>query len=324
MSQPTLHGYDHGNENSKISTDPDDDDHNIYRPAKDISLAEDGLEDPDCIIHKIKLKNMNNPTFACINVNSIQYKYADLLTVINSNIDVLSIAETKLDSSFPNAQFLVDEYKEPYRKDRNVHGEGLLVYIKQDIPSRELKDHPLLPNSFDVIIIELNFKKAMWLLINVYKPPSVSNTAFCKKILGTIDFYSQTYKNIVMMGDFNMQPTDNNFQTFCESHDLYNLINDKTCFKTIEGTCIDLILTNRKHSFKNTCTVETGISDFHRMILTQLKLTFEKLPPKTITFRDYKHFNKDKFERDLVLALASNPASPTVMISFFYVRKCIR
>ena len=55
--------------------------------------------------------------------------------------------------------------------------------------------------------------------------------------------------------------------------------------------------------------METGISDFHRMILTQLKLTFEKLPPKTITFRDYKHFNKDKFERDLVSALASNPAS---------------
>ena len=83
------------------------------------------------------------------------------------------------------------------------------------------------------------------------------------------------------MGDSNMQPTDNNFQTFCESHDLYYLIKDKTCFKTIEGTCIDLILTNRKRSFKNACTVETGISDFHRMILTQLKLAFEKLPPKT-------------------------------------------
>ena len=127
MTQPTLHGYDHGNENSKISTDPDDDDQNIYRPAKDISSAEDGLEDPDCIIRKIKLKNMNNPTFVCINVNSIRYKHADLFAVINSNIDVLSITETKLDSSFPNAQFLVDEYKEPYRKDRNVHGGGISV-----------------------------------------------------------------------------------------------------------------------------------------------------------------------------------------------------
>ena len=308
MTRPTLHGYDHGNENLKISTDPDDD-QNICRPAKDISSAEDGLEDPDCIIRKIKLKNMNNPTFAYINVNSIRYKHADLFAVINSNIDVLSIAETKLDSSFPNAQFLVDEYKEAYRKDRNVHVEGLLVYVKQDIPSREPKDHPLLSNSFDIIVIELNFRKAMRLLINVYKPPSVSDSAFCEKISGTIDFYSEKYKNIVLMGDFNMQPTDNNFQTFCESHDLCNLIKDKAWFKTIEGTCIDLILTNQKRSLKNTCTVETGIGDFHRMILTQLKLTFEKFPPKIITSRDYKHFNKDKFERDLVLALVSNPAS---------------
>ena len=181
MNQPTLHGYDHGNENSKISTDPDDNNQNIYRPAKDVSLAEDDLEDLDCMIHKIKLKNMNNPTFVCINVNSIQYKHADLFAVINSNIGVLSIAETKLDSSFPNAQFLVDEYKEPYLKDRNVHGGGLLVYVKQDIPSQELKNHPLLPNFFDVIITELNFRKAMWLLINVYKPPSVSNLLSVKR-----------------------------------------------------------------------------------------------------------------------------------------------
>ena len=62
-------------------------------------------------------------------------------------------------------------------------------------------------------------------------------TALGEKISGTIDFSSQKYKNSVLMGDFNMQATDNNFQTFCESHDLYNFIKDKTCFKTIEGTC---------------------------------------------------------------------------------------
>ena len=81
------------------------------------------------------------------------------------------------------------------------------------------------------------------------------------------------------MGDFNMRVTDNNFQAFYESHDLYNLIKRKTCFKSIEGTCIDLISTNQKYSFKNSCTIETGVSDFHRMVLTQFKITFQKLPP---------------------------------------------
>ena len=202
LTRLTLYGYDHGNEDSKMSIDPDDD-QNINKPAKNISSSKDGLEDLDFMTRKIKLKNMNNPTFAYINVNSIRYKHADLFAVINLNIDVLSIAETNLDSSFPNAQFLVDEYKKPYRKDRNVHGGGPLVYVKQDIPSREPKDHPPLPNSFDVIVIELNFRKAMWLLIDVYKPPFVSDSAFCEKISGR--------------GDFNMQPTDNNFETFCES-----------------------------------------------------------------------------------------------------------
>ena len=50
-----------------------------------------------------------------------------------NNIDILSIAETKLDSSFPSAQFLVHGYKTPYRKDGNKHGGGLLVYVKEDI-----------------------------------------------------------------------------------------------------------------------------------------------------------------------------------------------
>ena len=88
------------------------------------------------------------------------------------------------------------------------------------------------------------------------------------------------YKNIVLMRDINMRPTDSNFQAFCENHDLNNLIKEKTCFKSIEGTCIDLILTNQKYSFKNTCTIDTGVSDFHRMVLTQFKITFQKLPPK--------------------------------------------
>ena len=76
-----------------------------------------------------------------------------------------------------------------------------------------------------------------------------------------------------------MRVTDSNFQAFYESHDLYNLIKEKTCFKSIEGTCIDLILTNQKHSFKNSCTIDTGVSDFYRMVLTLYKITFSEAAP---------------------------------------------
>ena len=43
------------------------------------------------------------------------------------------------------------------------------------------------------------------------------------------------------------------------------------------------------------------------MIFTQMKLTFEKLPPRTISFRDFKNFVKTKFDDDLHKALICNP-----------------
>ena len=63
------------------------------------------------------------------------------------------------------AQFLVDGYKEPARKDKSKHGGGLLVYVKEDIPSCLLTDHR--PVS-DLLVIELKFRKQKWLLLSIY------------------------------------------------------------------------------------------------------------------------------------------------------------
>ena len=48
-------------------------------------------------------------------------------------------------------------------------------------------------------------------------------------------------------------------------------------------------------SFQRTSTVTTGISDYHKIIVTCLKVHFKKLPPKKIVYRDYKNFNKNTF-----------------------------
>ena len=44
-------------------------------------------------------------------------------------VDMLIIAETKLDNTFINSQFAVDNYH-LWRADRNSRGVGLLVYIQ--------------------------------------------------------------------------------------------------------------------------------------------------------------------------------------------------
>ena len=48
------------------------------------------------------------------------------------------IPETKIDASFPIGQFLLNGYRTPFRLDRNAHGGGILLYVREDIPSKLL------------------------------------------------------------------------------------------------------------------------------------------------------------------------------------------
>ena len=86
--------------------------------------------------------------------------------------------------------------------------------------------------------------------------------------------------------------------TFLNEHDLINLIKNDTCFKG-EGSCIDLILTNRKFSFKNSTSFEIGLSDHHHLIYSMLKTMFDKEEGKILTYRDYKTFSLKKFSSEL-------------------------
>ena len=56
--------------------------------------------------------------------------------MVQDKADLLIILETKLNFSFPNAQFYMKSYSKPYRLDRNSKGEGIILYVMEDIPSK--------------------------------------------------------------------------------------------------------------------------------------------------------------------------------------------
>ena len=93
-----------------------------------------------------------------------------------------------------------------------------------------------------------------------------------------------------------MQVTDPKLASFMEAHNLYSLIKEPTCFKSLSNpSCIDLILTNRKYCFQNNKTFCTGYSDFHKMTYTMMKLSYVKMPPKKMEYRFYKNLNEENF-----------------------------
>ena len=96
------------------------------------------------------------------------------------------------------------------------------------------------------------------------------------------------------------------FDSFLYQHDLTNLVKKGTCYKNPRNpSCIDLYLTNSPLSFQNTSSVFTGISDFHKLVLTVFKMIFVKSKTKELFYRDYKHFNHECFEKDLKCPLST-------------------
>ena len=67
---------------------------------------------------------------------------------------------------------------------------------------------------------------------------------------------------------------------------------------SIVSPYIDLFLTNNALSFQNTKAVSTGLSDPHRFVGTVLKTSIVKYKPREIQYRNYKHFDSGKFNRN--------------------------
>ena len=57
-------------------------------------------------LKRLRHSHLNNVIFSYLNINSIMNKFGDLDKIVDRNIDILCIAETKLDKSFPNNQFV--------------------------------------------------------------------------------------------------------------------------------------------------------------------------------------------------------------------------
>ena len=235
--------------------------------------------DPFQKLKALRNKHPKNIIISYINMNSIMNKFTNFASLIQNSVDVLVIAVTKLDASFPTSQFEIPGFKTPYRLDVSSSSGGLLVYVTDRIVSRGLWGAPV-QGDIQVIPVELNLRKDKWLLLASYRPPCQNQKYFLDNMETLIDFHSKSSGKLLILGDLNMEVHESSLKTFIEERELYSMIKTPTCFKSVRGRCIDLLLTNSKYSFQKSQSFETGFSDFHHMIYTILKTTYVKKEPK--------------------------------------------
>ena len=155
-----------------------------------------------------------------------------------------------------------------------------------------------LPKDFEGFFVELNLRKKKVLICCSYNPAKSNISPYLSIVGRSSDSYMSSYDNFLVIGDLNSEIA---MSEFCETYILQNLVKDPTCYKNpSKPTYIDIILTNFPKLFQHTQTIETGLSDFHKLRLTVLKTRFPRTKPNIINYRDYKGFVNNYFRSELL------------------------
>ena len=168
------------------------------------------------MIDDLKTLSLKYPIIAQININSIRNKFETLPSVVVYDINILIISETKIDESFPLSQFMIDGFSMPYRRDRNAHGCGILVYFRNNITSKLLKIENL-PSDIEAIFIEMNIKSKKWLLCCTYNPNKSLIENHLRQLQKQLEAFSERCEHFLIMGDFNADVSDPSMTSFFHS-----------------------------------------------------------------------------------------------------------
>ena len=178
------------------------------------------------------------------------------------------------------------------------------MYVREGFISKRIVEYET--KTSETICLELSLRNKKWFIMFGYRPESISRDLFFEEINLTLSKAMDKYENVLFIGDLNidlnipLSDKNNLLKDLCDVFDFTNMVKDKTCFMSTQGSSIDAMLTNKPKSFYKTTPIETGLSDHHKLIITYLRSYIStKQKPINIVYRETNKINHDKFREDI-------------------------
>ena len=111
-------------------------------------------------------------------------KNDEIRILIHQNgFDILAISEIRLSDKIPNELVNIPGFT-VYRKDRPIHGGGVLIYIKENIPPTYCSDLTNV-NTTEVVWVEIDNKSSPSFYVScVYNPKADDENYYTKEYRG--------------------------------------------------------------------------------------------------------------------------------------------
>ena len=248
----------------------------------------------------------NSLSFFHLNISSLSRHIDDLeifLNSLNMQFKILAITETRISSSSVN--FSLPGYQ-TFLTPTDAAAGGSLLFVSNSLDSFSRQDldkfmysSKLLESTF----AEISIKNQPNVIVgSIYKHPSMPISDFNYKHLGPLlDQISREGKLLILLGDFNINLLRYNdelpIQQFLDTLSSYLLlpqINLPTRISTNSETLIDNIFISATSHKCISGNLLTGISDHLPQFLI-LDISNRNNTSPTPFFKDWKHFDKDKF-----------------------------
>ena len=261
-------------------------------------------------------KHWTNIKIGHVNVDHIAgFKFFEVkYWLLEGKFDILVLSETKLDSSFPDSQFMVTGYR-MCRADRNIHGGGLLVYIRADLCFKVIKDLPNLRlcecerYKTESIVLKVRIAKKWETIVGIYRPPtsaSVPQSLWKFELSSTLEAITILPGNYFFVGDFNSDMllpdkpprVGRVMANLLDIYELKNLIHEATRITKTPETLLDLFLTENLIKIQSSGVVRVNIID-KSLVFAMLRASEPRIRSRKIQFRSLKNFDKQHFLHDL-------------------------
>ena len=157
---------------------------------------------------------------AHLNIRSIRNK----LDYIRDNFldfDILCFSETHLDDLVPLELLKLENFDEPYRKDRTNHGGGVLMYLNSCLAHKRRPD--LETYCDESIWVQLQGRDKY--LIGTFYSPKTADVNFFNNFSLNIEKALEVSKNIIIVGDLNEDLNNRNFHNLSDILIVNSLIN---------------------------------------------------------------------------------------------------
>ena len=248
---------------------------------------------------------------ASLNVNSLPLHKDELSAFINDKgIHILALNETKLDKKTPKQLMNIKSYKIEL-EDRNRHGGGVAIYIRESINHSRRDDIP--SNDLELVCIEIKPVKASpFIVLAWYRPPSDPVATF-EKLEQVLQFFERENKEIILLGDTNcdllavekevsLNVEHNDTKRIEELYQLYGLtqlISEPTRETCRTSTLIDHIAVSAASNIVESGVLKVSLSDHYMIFCVRKYRGALKGQHKKVTTRQMKDFDQNSFLSDI-------------------------